>query len=214
MNELDQAVLLCGLPKHGKTTEARRLAKAHLERYPTGYVLVHDRHAQFSPDITRAFKDTAEWRAELAAAAAEKKPFPRGASFRCSATEISKLAIELGEKHNNAKHVRVPMMVIYDESSLMDSSGPTHMDALDVDLFSNRRHYGIAPVYNVQRPGALMEAFFTQSTEVYIFSQPSEKWTHTLEERLGLRGGELDFLVGGPKFRYVLWRQGEGLVTS
>ena len=121
--------------------------------------------------------------------------------------------VEVAEEAARAKNVRVPMMLVYDESSLMDTSGPTHMDALDIELFSNRRHYGVHPVYNVQRPGALVESFFTQSTEVGIFSQPSEDWIKTLETRLGLKG-RLGALLGGPKFKYARWRQGEGLVNS
>lgn len=214
MIEVDAATVLCGLPKHGKTTRARELGLDFLQRLPSGRLFVHDKHEQFSPDICALYQNPDEWRAKAAAAAAEGKPFPRGASFwRCKASDVTRLVVELGEKHNRAKNVRVPMMLVYDESSLMDTSGPTHMDALDIELFSNRRHYGVHPVYNVQRPGALVESFFTQSTEVGIFSQPSEDWIKTLETRLGLKG-RLGALLGGPKFKYARWRQGEGLVSS
>jgi hypothetical protein len=215
VTELDAATLLCGLPKHGKTTRARELALSHLQTFPTGRVFVHDKHEQFAPDLCALYATPDEWRAKAAAAAAEGKPFPRGASFwRCKASDVTRLVIELGEKHNRMKDVRVPMMCVYDETSLMDTSGPTHMDAIDMELFSNRRHYGVHPIYNVQRPGGVVESFFTQSTEVAIFAQPSDDWVKTLEHRLAGTKGRLEALLNAPKFKYAKWRMGEGLANS
>lgn len=213
MTELDQATIVVGLPKHGKTTIARKEAHAHLQTFPSGLVLAHDKHEQLVPDLTRSYASADEWRKAYAAAAAAKQPFARGASFRGDSTEVARLAIELGERHNSAKNVRVPIKLIFDESSLMETSGATWMDKLDFQVFANRRHWGLAPFLNVQRQASLTAAFFEQATDVYVFAQTEEN-ARELERKLSLPKGALQAIVNAPKFRYLHWRQGEGLVRS
>lgn len=211
--EIDQATIVVGLPKHGKTTIARQESLAWLQQYATGIVLAHDMHAQLVPDICVAYASVDEWRKAHAAERA-----PGGASFRCSSTDVIKLAIELGEKHNTAKNVRLPMKVVIEEASLADDIGATHMDKLIFKLFANRRHYGIAPYLNVQTQRALMSGFYEQATDVYIFAQ-TERNARELELRLSLPPGALDATITEPpgrvcpKWRCLHWRQGEGLVN-
>ena len=208
--ELDKAVIVIGPPKHGKTTIARGLVLEHLTAYATGFALVHDPNRQLRS--CRRYESVAQFRAACAAAVRDKKPIPRGASFGGKASELSAFARELGQLHNSDTNVQVPILLVYDESSLMDTSGSTHISDVDLEINANRRHWGIAPVYNLQRPTALTEAFYTMATDVYVFSQPGARKTRTLEEYLGLGDGRLDGLVGRPKFVHVHWKQGEGLV--
>jgi hypothetical protein len=212
--EIDQATIVVGLPKHGKSTIARREALQWLETYPTGIVLAHDKHGELAGDICAPYRSVDDWRKAHAAEQA-----PGGASFRCASSDVIKLAIELGERFNAAKDVRLPMKVMIEESSLANTSGPTHMDSIDVEMFSNRRHYGIAPYYNVQRQSALMRAFYEQATDVYIFAQTARN-ARELEDKLSLPEGALDATITEPplrvcpKYRCLHWRQGEGLVDG
>lgn len=215
MTEIDQATIVVGLPKHGKSTIARKEAIAHLTTYPTGLVLAHDMHEQLVPDICVAYASIDEWRKAQTAPTA-----PRGASFRCTATEVVNLAIELGERHNRAKDVRRPMKVIVEEGSLApDLVAPTHMSELATKLFANRRHWGIAPYINMQSQRSITSAFFEQATDVYIFAQ-TERNARALEDKLSLPVGALDPTITEPpgrvcpKHRCLHWRQGEGLVST
>lgn len=212
-SSFNHAVVIVGLPGHGKTTVARAEVLEHLKTHANGVALVHDPNRQFK-DLCACYESVAAWRAAAAAAAAAKQPFPRGASIGGKASELTLAAIELGKRHNTAESTRVPVLVVYDESSLLDSSGSTYMGELDVQLLSNRRHWGIAPVYNVQKPTALQEGFYTMATRVYVFAQPSERRTRVLEDYLGLSDGELAELVGAQPFRYKLWCSGRGLVDG
>jgi len=207
----NSATVIVGPPQYGKTTIARDVALAFLREHPKGLVMAHDPNRQFR-DFCRTYETAADWRAKLARAASKSEPFARGASIGGSAAELAQVAIELGRRWNTADRVRVPLLLVYDESSLLETSGSSHIGQADTQLLSNRRHWGIGPIYNVQRPTALTEAFYSMATDVYILAQPSERRTGVLEEYLGLKGGALSSLVGAPKFRFAHWRAGEGLV--
>jgi len=209
--DFNKAVVIVGPPQYGKTTIARAEAVAHLRAHPTGLVLAHDPNRQFR-DFCAVFEDAAEWRRKAGEAASKRRPFPRGASIGGSAAELTRVAVEIGRARNQAGAVRVPIFLVYDESSLMETSGSSFMGKEETQLLSNRRHWGIAPLYNVQRPTALTEAFYSMATDVYVLAQPSETRTEKLEEYLGLARGSMRSLVGAQKFRYLHWRAGEGLV--
>lgn len=208
MSELDQATIVVGLPKHGKTTIARTEALEHLQEFPNGLVLAHDVNEQLCPDLTRAYETIDAWRAAMAAGKGT-----RGASFACSSEEVARLAVELGRRHNRVKSVQLPIKLIFDEASLMATSGSTYMDKLDFQVFANRRHWGLAPLFNVQRQSSLMAAFYELATDVFIFAQAEES-ARELERKLSLPKGALQPTVNAPKYRYAHWRQGEGLVAS
>jgi hypothetical protein len=213
-------VIVVGLPGHGKTTIVRGETLGHLNNHASGIALVHDVNRQFR-DMCACFDDAAAWRAAAAAAGlrlvggrlVSDKPFHRGASVGGSAADLIQLALELGRAHNTAGNPQLPIELAFDETSLMDTSGSTHVHVLDNIVMSNRRHLGIKPIYNVQRPTQLTEGFYSQATAVYILAQNSARRTRVLEEYLGLPDGALLPLVGAGKYRYLLWRSGEGLVT-
>lgn len=204
MNDLNQAIIIVGPPQHGKTTKARQFAADFATA--GGWVVVHDPNRQFR-DLADCYEDAAEWRAKLVA----KQPMCRIASVGGAAADVTRTVVELGRAHNQAGNVKLPLMLVYDESSLLGSSGASYIGESDNQLLSNRRHWGIATLYNVQRPTALTEGFYTLATDVIVFSQPSVRRTAVLEEYLGLKEGALTKLVGGPKFQYIHWRAGEGV---
>jgi len=212
VRDFNEMVIVVGLPGHGKTTLVRGETLAHLNNYPTGIALVHDVNRQFR-DMCACYENVAEYRKAAAAAAAAKKPFPRGASIGGDASALIEFALELGRFHNSAGNVRLPIELAFDETSLMDESHTTHVPQLENMMVSNRRHLGIKPIYNVQRPTQLTEGFYSQATTVYILAQNSARRTRILEEYLGLPDNALLPLVGAGKYKYVMWRSGEGLVS-
>lgn len=208
MREFNFASVIVGPPQMGKTTIARTLVRDHLAA--GGWAFVHDPNRQFR-DMCAVYDDAAAWRA-AAAAAGKETPFPRGASLGGKATDVTQLAVDIGRAHNTADNIRVPIMLVYDESSLMGSSGGSYVGELDNALLSNRRHWGVGPVYNVQRPTALTEGFYNLATDVFILAQSSDRRTRVLEEYLGLPDGALDALVGAEPFTFRHWKAGKGLV--
>lgn len=212
MIEIDEATIVIGLPKHGKSTVLRQESLEWLTKYPTGLVLAHDVNEELVPDICVPYENTAEWRAAYERAHREGRPFPGGASFRCSSEEVGALVLELGRKHNRAKDVKVPIKYALDEHSLSDTSGPTYQGQQDRTIWSIRRHLGVAPLINSQVVSDVNIKFWRQATKVYIFSQTEEQ-ARDLEQKLSLPRHSLDPIVTAPKFRYLLWRQGEGIVA-
>ena len=211
MAELDAQTLVIGPPKHGKTSILHDVCERHLTSYPTGVALVHDVNRQFV-DLCARYENVADYRGKANKAALAGEPFPRGASFGCDTSEIAELALELGVLHNEDTRVTVPILLIYDETSLMETSGSTWVSKLDLKIIANRRHRGIHPAYNLQRHAGLMDAFFELATDVCILSQVSDENTRALEKKIGMKPGALARLVGAPKYTYVHWRQGEGCV--
>lgn len=211
--EIDEATIVVGLPKHGKSTVLRKESLEFLQTYPTGLVLAHDVNEELVPDITRAYEDTNQWREAYARAHRDRKPFPGGASFRCSSVEVGALVLELGRKHNRAKDVRVPIKYALDENSLSDTSGPTYQGDQDRVIWTNRRHLGCAPFLNTQVVSDVNIKFWRQATKVVIFSLGEEQ-ARDLESKLSLPRRRLDELVNAPKFRFLVWRQGEGIVNA
>lgn len=211
--EIDEATLVVGLPKHGKSTVLRKRALEWLQTYPTGLVLAHDLNQELVPDLTRFYESVDEWRDAYERALSTGRPFARGASFGCSSEDVGKLVIELGTKHNSAKNVRVPMLYALDENSESDTSGPTWQGIQDRRIWSRRRHFGVAPLLNAQVVRDINIKFWRQATVAYLFAQSQEQ-ARDLEEKLSLSRGSLRVLVGAPKYRYLVWRAGEGLVSK
>lgn len=213
MSELDQSIITVGPPKCGKTTLVRAAARQHLQRYPKGIVLVHDVNHQFK-DMCQMFETVAAWRLARDAAAQAKQPFPRGAGIWGfgEARHISTCAIELGRAHNSADNVTLPIFVAFDETSMMEDSGSTHIGRDDLRMVTTRRHLGIAPAFNLQRGSALMKAFFEAATDVFVFKQSSEESVRDVEVKLGVPRGSLMCMLSAENFRYAHWKQSQGLV--
>lgn len=211
MSDYNFAAVIVGPPQSGKTTIVRKLVLDHLAAHPDNLALVHDPNRQFR-DLCAVYETAKDWRAAISKAGVGVASFPHGASVGGSASELTAAAIEIGRAHNRAGAIRVPILLAYDESSLMGSSGPTHLGDQDTQLLSNRRHWGIGPVYNVQRVTALTEGFYTMATDVYVLTQPSESRTEKIEEYIGLPKGALRELVGAPRYKYKHWTAEKGLV--
>ena len=210
--EVDQSYIVVGAPKSGKTTLVRTLVIDHLERYPSGVALVHDVNHQFR-DICQMYETVDEYRVASRAAALSGALFPRGAAFGCfEAAPISELAFELGRVHNDALDVRVPIFLAYDETSMMESSGSTHVGRRDLQLSTMRRHLGISLAFNLQRQGALMQSFYSNATDVVVFAQSNEDDVRELEKKLGLPRATLQRCIAAERFAYAHWKQGRGLV--
>lgn len=209
--DFNSAGVVLGPPQCGKTTVVLQRAYKHLTTYPTGLVLAHDPNRQFR-ELCVMYEDATAYRRAFERACGTREPFPRGASIGGEADDVRELAIDIGRGINTAGNVRVPIQLPYDESSLLASSGSTHTGKRERALLSNRRHWGIEPIYNAQTAAALEAAFFALSTFVIMFRQTSERETAKLEERLGLRPGALRFLVDAKRFAHKLWEAGKGLV--
>lgn len=212
MTEVDQSYIIVGPPKSGKTTLVRQLCIDHLERYPSGIALVHDVNRQFR-DICVHYETVDQYRAASRSAALTGQPFARGAAFGCfDAAPIAELALELGRSHNDAQDVRIPIFLAYDETSMLESSGSTHVGRRDLQLSTTRRHLGISLAYNLQRQGALMQAFYGNATDVAVFTQSNEDDVRELERKLGLQKGALQRCIAAERFTFAHWKQGRGLV--
>ncbi len=205
VTSLNSLTIVVGPAEYGKSTIVRGKVLQHLRSHERGVAFVHDPHGQFS-DMCAPYKDAAAVRAALAS-----PRFYRGFSVGGSSSDVRALALELGERWNKSDNVRVPILWANDESSLMDSSSKNHMSAEDLAVCSNRRHWGIAPVLNVQSVTNLTRGWYEQATEVYVLSQVSEDRARLLEEYLGLRRGAMASIMGAPKFQYLHWLRGVGL---
>lgn len=211
--QIDEATIVVGLPKHGKSTVLLRETKEWLEMYPTGIVLAHDVNEELvQAGFSVAYDNIAQWRVAYKAAQAKREPFPRASSFvDCSNEEVGALVIELGKRHNHALDVRVPIKYALDEASESETSEPTYQGKQDRRIWSRRRHLGVAPYLNAQVVSDVNIKFWKAVTKVYIFAQ-STKGARDLEEKLSLPAGALAGLVNAQKYRYLLWLQGEGLI--
>lgn len=207
---------IIGPPEYGKTTLLRQLVERHFKSMPTGIVFVHDPVAQFAGDGCAYYKDANAWRAAAADVAKNKgATMPRGASVGGSAEDLTRLALSLGEKCGNThEHVRVPILLAFDEASLRDGSGATWMGKDDNELLATRRHRGVGIVFNLQDASQLTERFFRMSTDVYVFVQTTEN-TWKLEKALMLERGRLAPHVASlEKHDYLHVRLVEGIVQE
>lgn len=182
--------IVVGLPGHGKTTLQISLIRRHLAE-TDGIVLAHDPVMQFTAHGCAYYRDVAAYRAAAAEAASKKQPMPRGASIGgLDSDGVVELAMQLGEKMNTAKRVAVPILVPFDEGSLREGSGSTHISKLDNELLALRRHRGVMPVFNLQEPAQLMSRFYRMATDVYLFRQTEDR-AYQLDNLTSLEKGTL-----------------------
>jgi hypothetical protein len=215
MNEM---LILVGPPQCGKTRLLRHLvATRWLARE---WVFVHDRNGEFTrgplASSFRRYRTADEWRAAAAAAARTKTPLPRGASMDCGASEVTKLVVELGDRHNNVESVRFPMRLVFDEGSMLEASGATWAGKSDVELIARRRHLGIAPVFAVQEPMMLPPQFYVMCTDVYLWEGLTPRGLDHVAARCAFerRRRELDVLAGERGHGVVHCKPGEGPVPE
>ncbi len=160
--------LIIGPPRAGKTSLASKLVSSHLAKGVR--VFAHDPNHQYRQCVR--YDSAAAWRAKAVAAASSSSKLPLGASLGGPAREMTALVLELGRKYNTADRARVPMLAVYDEGSLLGSSGSTWIDSEDQALISTRRHLGVGLLYLVQRPTTLHTSFVELATDVWVFRQP------------------------------------------
>lgn len=207
--------IIVGPRGFGKTTLQISLIERHL-RETNGIVVAHDPVMQFAKYGCAYYPDVAAWRAANAAAARERKPMPRGSCIGGLDSEaVTQLALELGEKMNTADRVAVPILVPYDEASLRDGSGSTHIGDLDRQMLSLARHRGVGPVFNLQEAKQLVAQFFRQATDVYLFRQTEDRAREldnllVLEKHTLVRAG----VTRLEKHNYLHVRTGEGIVDE
>lgn len=207
--------IVVGLPGYGKTTLQISLVRRHLAE-TKGIVLAHDPVTQFTKHGCAYYKDVAAYRSAAAEAASKKQPFARGASIGGDDSDaVVELALELGEKLNTADRVAVPILVPFDEGSLREGSGSTHISKLDNRLLAVRRHRGVGPVFNLQEPAQLMSRFYRMATDVYLFKQTEDR-AYELDKLLFLDKGTLaragvTHLV---EHHYIHVRPGRGIVED
>jgi hypothetical protein len=209
--KLNRLGICVGPSEHGKSTIVRGEVLAHLTEHKRGLAFVHDPHGEYVGDICRGYASPEAARAALETNAPN---LPRGFSIRGSSSAVRDLAVEIGKRRNSKDAVAVPIVQADDESSLLDSSSKTYITPEDLDLCSNRRHYGIYKILNVQSVRALTEAWFSNATDVWIFSQANNDDARELENRLGLPRGRIggSRIMNAPKFKFLHWRRGEGVI--
>lgn len=204
--------LVVGPPSHGKTTLAGALVRRHFTD-GEGIVLAHDPNQQYRHHGCAPYEDVAAWRRAAAKAIATRVAMPRGASLGGSASEVTELANDIGTRCNRALRCAVRILAVYDEGSLLDTSGSTYVGAVDNQLMANRRHRGVGLLYLIQRATQLPRPFFDMSTDVYVFRQPPDA-VDILERALLLRRGELAHVAELPRHDYVHVKLGDGIVEA
>ena len=167
-----QSVNYCGIIVGGrgcgKTTLARKLIAQHIAETDNGIVLAHDPMRQFVRDGAAWYDNAAAWRSAMAAAAAAKTPVPRVSSIGGDAQDITRLALEVGDKvHNTADACKVRIKLVFDEASLHDER--THISDANNELVATCRHRGIEPLFLCQRAGQLVTAFWEMASVAYVF---------------------------------------------
>jgi hypothetical protein len=202
--------LIIGPPEFGKTSLAVEIVETFLAQDVN--VFAHDPNRQFRGRCAE-YADAAAWRSAAEAAAKTSSPMPRGSLFGCKAKEVRDLMVDLGQKWNDVDRVRVPMLGVFDEGSMLGTSGPTWISEEDQMVISNRRHLGMGLLINLQRPTMLTSAFSEIATDVYLLQQNGKR-VDALEETLNLRPGALARVVELPPHRYVHWTRKGGLTEA
>lgn len=210
MNARNYAGIVIAQPEFGKTSIEIEIGDALLDQGVK--LFVHDPNKQFRGRCAE-YGSIAAYEGAARAAANDNKPIAAGSSFAgaCKATEVRDFVVKLGQARNDVDRIAVPLGFFVDEGSRMGSSGSTYISDEDQELLANRRHYGIAVLYLIQRSKMLTGAFVDLATDVYIYWQP-ERRIAQLEELVNLPAGALAGVATLPKHRYVHVRLGEGIV--
>ena len=170
----------------GKTMIAKRYVQEQLARGV--WVFVHDPGCQFVTSGCIAYPSFAAWQEAARASQKGGRPLPRGASIQArTPSEIVEGCRELGERHNRSRVGRggpppFPMLLVIDESTLLDTSGSTWVGKSDAEVMANRRHFGIGIVMLQQHPGQLPAPVYRQATDLILFNSSDTKSLEKIEE--------------------------------
>lgn len=203
----------CGLifaaPGFGKTSIAIEIADTFLAKGVK--VFAHDPNKMFRGRAAE-YASVAEYDARVIAAEKKEERIPACSSFNCPAAEVRDLVVRLGRKHNDMDRVKVPMLMIFDEGSLVDS-GSTYISKEDQALLANRRHLGVGVLFLLQRTAMLTKAFRDFATDLYVMNQPVED-LEPVEKSLRLPAGSLRDIAALSKHRYVHAQIEHGVVKE
>lgn len=203
-----QAIVV-GMPGAGKSTLLRSIARrAILE--DGAAVLAHDRIGDWEREWRiPAFRDEhAVW--ELLAAG----KWPRAVSLQMLAADATRIARTLGQRFNTPVKLSVPMFLVYDEGTLVETSGATHQGRDDQELNALRRQWGIGVAYNMQRTATLPDPFWDLTTDVYLATMADERSVRATEVGCGLPRGALSHAMRLPPYHWIHVRRGRGIVAE
>lgn len=210
MESGDYMGIACGPPKMGKSSLAAEVVRSMLESGVV--VLAHDPKKQYR-GLCAEYENADAWREAARKAAASKTPMPLGASIGGKAADVTALAMELGKRFNDVRRVRVKMCLVFDEGSVLGSSGSSWIGAEDNELLATRRHLGIGLLFLIQRPSMLTTAFWEMATDAYLF-RVAGKRLDGLTETIHLPEGALAPVANLPPFRYVRVSIGDGIAKE
>lgn len=195
---LNLAGFLVGVAEAGKSTLVLELVDDWLRR--GGWAFVHD--------PTRSFRvpSYGSWAEYLAAATRSVDdsglPTLRVAAFSCPWSELVAGVKALARQLNSQHRVRMPMLLVGDEASGIDSSGRTHMSHEDQELWSQRRHFGVAIVVNLQRVKNLPLPFWEQVNHLWVFRLATPKDADIIAEGAQIAPGLMQFATRLPQYRF------------
>lgn len=188
MSGYNFAAVLIGDAECGKTTLARSLVYAFLVERRSGVVLAHDPAGQFA-GAGGALADAEEARARIREAQRARTAMSRVISCGGDAREVTRLALELGAV-NRADRVVRPILVVYDEASML-SSGRTHIDKVEEQALAIRRHRGVGSITCAQQATQLAAPYLYFATEVRLFRSPTAT-IRRVEDLFNLEPGDLE----------------------
>lgn len=207
---MNYQAIVVGLPFYGKSSILAAQIKRSLD--DGAWVFVHDPNRQFR-GLCRPYADAATWVRAARAAAATKRPIARGASVGGSWSDLRALVDDLGRRFNRDTRATMPMLLAADESSLMDTSGPTFASREDTALMGSRRHRQVGLFFGVQSKTMVTDRFWSLATDVYLQAQPEDR-IRELERACHLDVGALAVLRNLPPHRYVHVQPGRGFSSE